>query len=340
MFGSDNQAPAHPAVMDAILAANEGRAGSYGDDAWSARALAAIKTTFETNDLDMYLVATGGAANGLALSLLCPPWGAVLALDNAHVLADEGGGPEHFTSGARMIGIGLGAQKLLPEHLAKAATHFAPTNVQSPQPRAVTIANLSENGLVYRPEEILALSKLCKANAWGLHMDGARFANAVVSTGASPADLTWRSGVDALSFGLTKNGAACAEILVVFGKTRGTAGAYLRKRAGHLFSKQRYLSAQVAAMLENGIWLELAAHANEMATSLSEVLAQSGGNIVSAVDGNEVFVKLTPAQIQALTEAQIGFYPWAPAGQGVYRFVTCWQTTDMDIAAVSTALSA
>jgi threonine aldolase len=339
MFGSDNQAPTHPHVMEAIIAANEGRAGSYGDDVWSAKALDCIKRTFETDDLDMFLVGTGGAANGLALSLLCPPWGAVLALGDAHVLADEGGGPEHFTSGARMIGLGPAEPRLTPEHLKEAATRFAPSNVQSPQPRAVTIANLSENGLTYQPDNVAALSKCCKDNGWGLHMDGARFANAVASTGLSPADLTWRAGVDALSFGLTKNGAACAEALIVFGKARDGAAPYLRKRAGHLFSKQRFMSAQIVAMLTDGLWLSLARHANDMATKLGETLEQAGCQLAFDVQGNEVFSTLNDAQVDALHKANIGFYPWAPAGHGVFRFVTCWQTRSSDVDAVKRALA-
>jgi threonine aldolase len=339
MFGSDNQAPAHPAILAAIAQANEGRAGSYGDDVWSARALVAMQQVFETQDLDMYLVGTGSAANGLALSLLCPPWGAVLTLSDAHVIGDEGGLPEHFTSGARMIGIGNGQGQLLPQDLTQAANRFSPDNIQGPQPRAVTLSNLSENGIAYRPDEIVALSAICRQQGWGLHVDGARFANAVVSTGASAADLTWRSGVDILSFGLTKNGAACAEALVVFDSARGKAGAYLRKRAGHLFSKQRFMSAQVVGMLEAYLWLELARHANAMAQSLARTLVGADCALVYPVHGNEVFVRLSGPAVAALTQARIGFYPWSPAGEGVYRFVTCWQSTDDDICAVKVALS-
>ena len=338
MFGSDNQAPAHPAIMDAIVQANAGRAGSYGDDQWSERALKAVHKVFETDDLDMYIVGTGGAANGLALSLLCPPWGAVLARGDAHILADEGGGPEQFTSGARMIGIGNGAPKLTPAHLQEAAVRFAPSNVHCPQPRAVTITNLSENGLVYSPAEIKALSHVCRDQGWSLHIDGARFANSVVSSGASPADLTWRSGVSAVSLGLTKTGALCAEALIIFRDARDAAGAYLRKRAGHLFSKQRYMSAQIAAILETGLWLQLAGDANLMATSLAQTLQAAGSKLVYPVEGNEVFAQLSDPQVQALTRANIGFYRWASAGPNVYRFVTCWQTTYDDINAVRTGL--
>ena len=339
MFGSDNQSPAHPAILEAIVAANSGRAESYGGDDWTSRALALVQQIFETDDLDMYLVGTGGAANGLALSLLCPPWGAVLALGDAHVIADEGSGPEHFTSGARMIGIGANALRMTPVHLIDAALRYASSNVQSPQPRAVTISNLSENGLVYRADEVAALSEICRTKMWGLHMDGARFANAIVGSGASPANLTWRAGVDALSFGLTKNGAACAEALIVFGKARDPAGAYLRKRAGHLFSKQRYMACQFVAMLEAGLWIELAGQANAMARGLADVLEAARCKLVNPVEGNEVFACLTLVQKEALRTANIGFYPWVVAGPDVYRFVTCWQTMRSEIEAVRAALA-
>jgi threonine aldolase len=340
MFGSDNQAPAHPAVMAAIIEANNGRAGSYGDDVWSRRALNAVKSVFETDDLDMYLVGTGGAANGLALSILCPPWGAVLALADAHVIVDEGSGPEHFTSGARLIGIGAGHARMLPEDLEAAAIRFSPANIQGPQPRAVTLSNLSENGLAYSPDELAALSDICRQQGWGLHMDGARFANAIATSGMSPADVSWRCGVEALSFGLTKNGAVCAEALIVFGKARTAAAGYLRKRAGHLFSKQRYMSAQIVAMLQNDLWLELANTANVMALSLGRIIEAAGSTLVYPVEGNEVFARLLPSHVHALNQAGIGFYPWAPAGSDIYRFVTCWQTTVDDIATVKATLLA
>jgi threonine aldolase len=340
MFGSDNQAPAHDAVIAAIVEANCGRAGSYGDDLWSARALEAVKTVFETDDLDFYQVGTGGAANGLGLSMLCPPWGAVLALWDAHVIADEAGGPEHFTSGARMIGIGAGSGRLLPQHLEEAGQRFSPANINSPQPRAVTISNLSENGLTYSSAHVAALANVCRQYGWSLHMDGARFANAVASTGETAADLTWRAGVDAVSLGLTKTGAACAEALIVFGSARNNSAAYLRKRAGHLFSKQRYMSAQFVAMLEGGLWLDLAVHANNAASTLATEFEKAGCKLAFLVDGNEVFVHLNMRQVEALTSAKIGFYPWAPAGKSVYRFVTCWQTSAHDVALVTAALLA
>jgi threonine aldolase len=339
MFGSDNQAPAHPAVMEAVMEANQGRAGSYGDDIWTARALSAVHDVFETDDLDMYLVGTGSAANGVALSVLCPPWGAVLALGDAHVIADEGGAPEHFTSGARMIGIGPGAARVTPVHLEEAAHRFSRSNVHCPQIRAVTLTNLSENGLAYRANEVAALGEVCRAQGWGLHMDGARFASAIAGHAVMPAEVTWRAGVDALSLGLTKTGAISAEALLVFGQARSPAAAYLRKRAGHLFSKQRYLSAQVAAMLAGGLWLDLASHANAMARLLADIMTGSGVKLVHPVEGNEVFVHLLQTQASELTAAGIGFYPWAVAGDDIYRFVTCWQTSPADMDTVKQVLA-
>lgn len=339
MFGSDTQAPAHPKILEAIVAANDGRAGSYGADEWSAKALAAVQHIFETDDLDMYLVGTGGAANGLALSLLCPPWGAVLAHGAAHVLADEGSGPEHFTSGARMISVGGGHSMLIASDLDRVAQQFSCHNVHAAQPRAVTLTNLSENGLAYSVDQIGALSEVCRANQLSLHMDGARFANALVAKGACPGDVTWRAGVDALSFGLTKNGGACAEALIVFGASRNIAAPYLRKRSGHLFSKQRYMAAQFVAMLENDLWLELAACANTKARQLESVLRDNGCRIVFSVDGNQVFAQMSSPQHQALVQTGIDCYPWPAAGQDVFRFVSCWQTDSQDIAHVQMALA-
>jgi threonine aldolase len=324
MYGSDNQAPVHPAVMAAIQAANEGRAGSYGDDPWSARALALVKETFATDDLDLHLVGTGGAANGLALSALCPPWAAILAHAHAHVLADEGGGPELFTGGARLIGLAHGAPRLLPSHLETAARLHPPSFVHGPQPRAVTITNLTEHGLALDPAAVGAIAEACRRHGWRLHMDGARFANAVAATGARPADLTWRAGVDALSFGLTKVGAMAAEAVVTFGAARAPAMPYLRKRAGQLFSKQRFMAAQFIAMLEDGLWLRLAADANARARDLADRLTGEGARLVFPVEGNEVFAGLSDAHAARLVAAGVSFHPWPALGEDVRRFVTSW----------------
>ncbi len=339
MFGSDNQAPAHPRVLEAMLAANEGRCGSYGDDPWTARALDLLYAVFETRDLDAYFVGTGGAANGLALSALCPPWAAILAHPHAHVLEDEGNGPEFFTSGSRLVALGSTGLLVQPEDVEAAGTRHSPDFVHGLQPRAVTLTNLSETGQTYSPDHLRAISAVCKKQGWALHVDGARFANAVVGTGASAAELSWRAGVDALSFGLTKNGAVAAEILILFGAARSPAAAYLRKRAGQLFSKHRYLTAQAVAMLEGDLWLELAGHANQMAHDLGERFERAGASLAAPVMGNEVFVRLNASKVSALQAAGVSFYPWATLGEDVYRFVASWQTTTEAVDTVASALA-
>jgi threonine aldolase len=339
MFGSDNQAPAHPKVLEALIEANSGRVGSYGEDPWTQRAKTQIARTFDTEDFDFYCVATGGAANGLALSALCTPWGAVLTHSQSHLLHDEGTGPEFFTSGARMVGLGADAAKLTPAALEDAAKRYSKANVHGLQPQVVSIANLSESGLTYTPAEIAALSAVCKTQGWFLHVDGARFANALVWAGASASELTWRAGVDALSFGLTKTGGLACEAVILFGPARRASMGYLRKRAGQLLSKHRLFGAQFVGMLEGDLWLELARHANAMAQSLGDALARHGASLFHPIQGNEVFVRLTDTHVSQLTKAGIGFYPWVVSGeQDVYRFVTCWQTSQEDVDAVKLAL--
>lgn len=324
MYGSDNQAPVHPAVMAALAAANDGAMSSYGADPWTERAEALARQLFEMDDLDIHFVATGGAANGLALSVLCPAWGAVLAHADAHIIADEGSGPEFFTGGARMIGLAADVPKLTPQHLEAAAALYTKAFVHGPQPRAVSITNLAENGLAWRPSEVAALSAVCRREGWALHVDGARFANAVASTGDTPADLTWRSGVDALSFGLTKTGAMACEAVVLFGAARSAALPYLRKRAGQLFSKHRYLSAQFVAMVEDGLWLRLAESANASARALARTLVADGATLLHPVEGNEVFARLSEAHQGGLQAAGVTFYQWSALGPGACRFVARW----------------
>jgi threonine aldolase len=207
------------------------------------------------------------------------------------------------------------------------------------QPRVLTLTNLSELGQVYRPDHLKSLHAVCARQGWSLHVDGARFANAVVGSGASAAEMSWRSGVDALSFGLTKNGALAAEVLILFGAARSPAAPYLRKRAGQLFSKHRYLSAQIVAMLEGNLWLDLAIQANRAAKALAQVLKANGADLLLPVEGNEVFVRLDDAQVKALKAADIGFFPWHGLGRDAYRFVASWQSDAQDVAAVEAVIT-
>ena len=337
-FGSDNQSPVHAKVMASIAEVNNEKMPSYGADEATLRAEQLIKEVFETEDLDFYIVTTGGAANGLSLSAICPAWGAVLCHSHAHIIADEGNGPEFFTGGARLIGLDGVNGKLTNECLKEAVNKYPRNFVHGPQIHAVSITNLSENGLIYSPDEISQLSKVCRTNNWPLHCDGARFANAVASSGASPADLSWRSGIDALSFGLTKNGALMAESVILFGKSRNQAAPYLRKRAGQLISKQRYLGAQFVAMLETGLWLELGTHANLMAQKLAQVFIDKGYQLSDICQGNEVFVKLPDVIANGLRENGLVFYDWPAIDSQSRRFVCGWETTETEILRIQSLL--
>lgn len=324
MFGSDNQYGVHPNVMAAINTANSGIMPSYGDDEITANAKALISMAFETEDLDIYFVPTGGAANCLALSALCPKWGAILCHNHAHIIADEGNGPEFYTGGARPIGIANGL-KLEAQDIENAMKNFSADFVHGPQPKAVSISNLNENGIAYSPNEIAKISDVCRKNGFLLHCDGARFANALVSQNATPAQLSWQSGIDALSFGLTKNGALMAEAVIMFGNARNNAIAYMRKTAGLLVSKHRFISAQFVAMLENGLWLECAKTANTHAQNWAKELETMGAKILCPIDGNEVFAELSNELATNLKAREIGFYQWPALGENAYRFVASWE---------------
>ena len=337
-FGSDNQAPAHPAALAALVAANEGRAGSYGADPWTARATAVLRETFEKPDLAVAFVAGGQAANGLALSLLAPGWAAVVAHAHAHILEDEGTGPEFFTGGSRLIGLDGAHGKVTPDAVWAAAARYPAGFVHGVQPRCLSLTNATESGTIYRPDEIAALCASARANGWGVHMDGARFANAVAGSGASPADLSLRSGVDILSLGLTKTGGLICEMVVVFDPARLGPLPYLQKRAGQLASKQRFLAAPTAAMLEGGLWLELAGHANAIARELAAVLTAAGCSILHPVQANEVFARVSTTQADALRAGGVTFYDWPQDGPGAVRFVASWASTDADVEAVRLAL--
>lgn len=339
MFASDNTAPVHPAILAAIAEANVGHAPSYAVDAWTEAAVRQVREAVAHPNAAVLFVASGTVANAIALAALTPPWGAVLCHRHAHIAEDEAGAPEFFTGGAKLLLIDGPSGKLTPEALDREAGKYSRAWVHGAQPFAVSITQASECGAAYRPDEVAALSAVCRARGLKLHMDGARFANAVVSTGATPADLTWRAGVDILSFGATKNGALAAEAIVCFDPAAAEALPHLRKRAGAMLSKHRFLGAQMGAYLRDGLWLSLAAHANAMAAELAEVFAAAGCALAHPVEANEVFVRLTPSQVEALKAAGAQFYAWETDGPDVHRFVTSWVTQAEEIAAVRTALA-
>jgi threonine aldolase len=330
-FFSDNAAAACPEVMGAMAEANRVDT-AYDGDALSARLDAAFSELFET-EVDALWVSTGTAANALALAALCPPFGSIICHRDAHIQNDECGAPEFYSHGAKLLlGDGEGA-KLTPEGVASLLGSVR-ADVHQAQPRALSITNATEYGLVYTPDEVAALGALCRQRGLGFHADGARFANAIVALGCAPADLTWRAGVDALSFGFVKNGGLSAEVLVLFDRTLAEQIRYRRKRAGHLLSKGRYLAAQLLAMLENDVWLRNARAANQGAAELAKA---AGERLLLPAQANELFLKVEPAEAATLRAQGFDFYDWGP---GEARLVVSWDQAPEDIAALASAIAA
>jgi threonine aldolase len=268
-FGSDNVTPACDAVMQAVNAANVGTAVSYGGDDLTARLQRRASELFET-EVAIYPVTTGTAANSLALSQIAAPFGAIYCYEAAHIVTDECGAPEFFTGGAKLIGLPAPDGKITPSQLTHALSFAEEMGVHHVKPAAISVTQATEWGTVYTSEEVAALSVLAKVSGLRLHMDGARFANALVHLHCSPAEATWKSGVDVLSLGATKNGALCAEAVVFFDPALAADFERRRKRAGHLWSKMRFLSAQLLAYLSDDLWLNNARHANAMAEALAQ----------------------------------------------------------------------
>ena len=330
-FFSDNAASAHPAVLEAMAAANRVDT-AYDGDALSARLNAAFSDLFEA-PVEAHWISTGTAANALALAALCPPYGSVLCHADAHIQNDECGAPEFYTHGAKLALIeGDGAKVTSAALEAKLAA--TPAGVHWAQPHALSITQATEYGRVYAPEEVAAMSAVCRARRLGLHMDGARFANAVVHLGCAPADVTWRAGVDILSFGFVKNGGLSAEALIFFKPELAKGFIEKRKRAGHLLSKGRYQAAQLLALVEDDRWLNNARAANAGAQQLGAVL---GNRLIHPVEANEVFATMTGEEAAMLRGKGFDFYDWA---HGEVRFVVSWDQPGEEIAAFASALSA
>jgi threonine aldolase len=314
-FFSDNAAPAHPKVMEAMLAANRLDTAYDGDD-WSRRLDGAFSELFG-KEVRAFWVTTGTAANCLALAALCPPYRSILCHRDAHIEVDEAGAPGFFTGGAKLTLLEGEGAKVTPDIVAAACERIR-KDVHQVQPGALSITNATEYGLVYRASEVAALSGLAKERGLAFHMDGARIANALVSSGESLADVTWRAGVDALSFGFVKNGGLSAEVMVLFRTELADEIAVRRKRAGHLLSKGRFLAAQVLAMLEDNLWLENARAANGAARMLAGAAPH---RLVYPVEANEVFLRVGPGEAEKLRSQGFDFYDWGP---GEIRLVTSW----------------
>lgn len=340
-FISDNIAGASPKVMAAIAAANDGPASAYGTDSWTQAAERRIAEIFE-REVAVFLVTSGTAANALALASLTRPWGAVITHDESHVADDECGAPEFFSDGAKLIGLPGAGNKLAPADVTQTLARFREGALHQVQPQALSITQATECGTIYTPDEIRALKAAAAPRGLALHMDGARFANALVTLGCSPAETTWKAGVDVLTFGGTKNGAWAAEAVVFFDPARAAEMRWRRKRAGQTLSKGRLIGAQFEGLLADGHWLDLARHANAMAMRFAQAVVASGqARLAWPCQANEVFPILSPALQARLKAAGVGYLDWSaralPEGEAlaegevVGRFVMSFATPEAEV---------
>ena len=332
-FASDNTAGMAPEILDALGKANAGYAYGYGNDPWTQRVEARFAELFE-KEVAVFLVPTGTVANALSLAHVSPPWGAVLCHAESHVATDECGAPEFFGGGIKLVGLSGEGAKIAPGTLraALAGQWGGPHHVS---PAALSLSQATECGTIYRVDEVKELSGIAHARGMTVHMDGARIGNALVRTNVSLAELTWKAGVDVLSFGATKGGAMGAEAVIFFDPARGANMQDRRKRGGALASKHRFIAAQMEAYLADDLWLRLARHANAMADALAAGLTAAGCKPMWPVDANEVFAPLTLDADKRLKAAGAMYYPWPGANIGadkvLVRLVTSFQTTKADV---------
>ena len=344
-FGSDNVGPISPAILAAMVAANEGAVPSYGGDPWTERLQSVVRTVFEAPQAQVFAVATGTAANSLALSAMVPPYGGVYCDATAHIETDECGAPEFFTGGAKLLTLPSHDGRLSPAALRAHLEASRAIGVHKSKPTAISITQATEWGTIYSLEQVRAIGAAARDLGLSLHMDGARFANAMATLGCTPAAVTWQAGIDVLVLGATKNGAMAAEAIIFFRPELADEFARRRKRAGHLWSKARYLSAQLVAYLTDDLWLANARQANAMATRLANgLLHLDGVRLLHAVQSNEVFAVLPEPTIARLEAAGFVFYRWyLPAGETVtpgtatVRLVTGLDTQADDVDALLTA---
>ena len=335
-FASDNAAPVAPAILDALAEANAGYALAYGNDDWTRKLETRFAEIFE-REVAVFLVPTGTAANALALAHVSPPWGVVLCHAESHIQSDECGAVEFFGGGLKLAGLNGEGGKITPQALHKALNGYGGHSPHQMIPSAVSITQASEAGTIYRTGDIAALADIAHSRSLALHMDGARFANALVRLNASPAEMTWRSGVDILSFGATKGGAMAAEAVIVFDPARAAYLGERRKRAGQLVSKHRFIAAQLLAFLAKDYWLELARHANAKADLLAAQLTAVGIKPVWPVEANLVFAVLPRALDAKLRAAGASYYVRGSeslalgAGNVLVRLVTSFATTDAEV---------
>jgi threonine aldolase len=339
-FASDNASGVPDEVLAAIVAANRGYAPSYGADPIMDRVRDQVREIFEAPEAAVYLVATGTAANALSLALFCPPWASVFCHRDSHVEQDECGAPEFYTGGAKLVLLGGDHARVDPAELTQALGAPGPRFVHAVQKGMLSITNATEAGTVYSPVQVAELTAIARAHDMTCHMDGARFANALVALGCTPAEITWKAGIDVLSFGGTKNGLMGVEAVVVFDPAKAWEFELRRKRGAHLFSKHRYLSAQMEAYLADDLWLRLAGQANRAAARLSQgIAALPGARLVHPTEANAVFAAWPRAGHRRALDAGATYYLWpmdqSMAGPGEEpvsaRLVCSWCTTDDDV---------
>ena len=331
-FLSDNTSSASPEILEALHAANRGLAAPYGEDEWTVRLDGALSAFFGTG-VRAFAVLTGTAANALALATLSPPYGAIFAHEQAHIANDECGAPGFFSGGAQLALLPGEHGRLSPATLGAALE--SPVDVHRVQPAALSLTQATELGTTYRPDDVARLAALAHERALRVHMDGARLANALAFLGCHPGDITWRAGVDVLSFGATKNGALGAEAVVFFDHSLVRDFELRRKRAGHLLSKSRYVAAQLLAYVESGVWKRNAEHTNAQARRIGQA---AGAALLHPVEANEVFVSLGVPRRRALREAGFEFYDLGAESAGEARFVVSWDQPAADVAALCEAL--
>ena len=335
-FASDNYAGICPEAWQAMEHANCGFASSYGNDEWTERACTCIRDVFET-DCQVFFVFNGTAANSLALAALCRSYHSVICHDLAHVETDECGAPEFFSNGTKILHIPGAGGKLDLAAVEQAITRRS--DIHYPKPRVLSLTQTTEIGTVYTPDEISAASQLARRHGLRLQMDGARFANAVASLGVSPADTSWKAGVEVLCLGGAKNGMAIGEAVVFFDRELAHEFEFRCKQAGQLASKMRFISAPWIGMLKDGAWLKNAGHANWMARVLADELEKIPGvRLMSPCQANAVFAEMSADMTAALREA--GWHFFSFIGTGGARFMCSWQTTEQDIQALISAVQA
>ncbi|MCH8684488.1 threonine aldolase family protein [Pedomonas mirosovicensis] len=333
-FTSDNTATVSPEILSAIVEANAAPTTPYDGDPWSSR-LSEVFSNFFGAEVEAFAVTSGTAANSLALACMTPPFGAVVCHREAHINVDECGAPEFYTGGAKLLLAEGRCAKITPESFAAVLADMRVGDVHQVQPKVLSLTQATELGCVYTPAEVAALAGAAKARGMTVHMDGARFANALAHLDCHPADITWKAGVDALSFGATKNGALAAEAVIFFNRDLAAQFPFRRKRGGHLLCKGRYISAQLLAYIETGLWRRNAERANAMAQRLAQA---ARGRLLYPVEANELFLNVGIEGARQLRAEGFEFYDWGAEGSGQIRLVVSWDQVEVHVEALAAAL--